>query len=53
MIFKIDYFDYGVHLWSQTDSGVEYRIGKSYTPTVYISAHGNGSLADAHGALSR
>ncbi|ODR83381.1 DNA polymerase I [Haladaptatus sp. W1] len=51
MAYKFDYLDGQVFRWSLTESGAEYTIDESYTPTLYVSAHGAGSLSDARAAL--
>lgn len=50
-VYKIDYRDGNVLRWSLTDSGVECAVDDSYTPTLYVSAHNNGSLADVQTGL--
>ncbi len=51
MVYKVDYLDGEVLRWSLTESGAEYEADGSYTPTMYVSAHGTGSLGDARTAL--
>ncbi|WP_227356355.1 type B DNA-directed DNA polymerase [Haladaptatus salinisoli] len=51
MAYKFDYLDGDVLRWSLTESGAEYEIDGSYAPTIYVSAHGAGSLSDAKAAL--
>ncbi|WP_458189102.1 type B DNA-directed DNA polymerase [Haladaptatus sp. NG-WS-4] len=51
MVYKFDYRDGTVLRWSLTESGAEYTVDESYTPTIYLSAHGAGSLSDAEATL--
>ncbi|WP_458209274.1 type B DNA-directed DNA polymerase [Haladaptatus sp. NG-SE-30] len=51
MVYKVDYLDGDVFRWSLTKTGAEYERDRSYTPTMYVSAHGSGSLADARAGL--
>ncbi len=51
MAYKFDYLDGEVLRWSLTESGAEYEVDESYTPTIYVSTHGAGSLSDATAAL--
>jgi DNA polymerase, archaea type len=37
--------------WSLTESGAEYAVDESYTPTIHVSAHRGGSLSAARAAL--
>ncbi len=39
MGYKFDYLDGDVLQWSLTESGAEYAVDESYTPTIYVSAH--------------
>ncbi|WP_276275155.1 type B DNA-directed DNA polymerase [Haladaptatus sp. QDMS2] len=51
MPFTFDYRDGDVLAWSLTDEGATYTRDESYTPTIYVSAHGAGHLADAADVL--
>jgi hypothetical protein len=51
MVYKIDYVDGNVLTWSATETGVECEVDESYTPTIYVSVHGDGDFFTAHAAL--
>ena len=51
MVYKIDYVDGDVLRWSVTVTGVECEVDESYTPTIYVSVHGDGELPTARAAL--
>ena len=51
MTYKIDYLDGEVVRWKLTKGGAEPHRDNSYTPTIYVSAHRDGSLADVAGHL--
>ncbi|EFW94229.1 DNA polymerase I [Haladaptatus paucihalophilus DX253] len=51
MVYKIDYVDGDVLIWSVTESGVECEVDESYTPTIYVSVHGDGEFSTARAAL--
>ncbi|WP_227355784.1 hypothetical protein [Haladaptatus salinisoli] len=51
MVCKIDYVDDDVLRWSVTETGVECEVDKSYTPTIYVSVHGDGEFSIARAAL--
>ncbi|WP_435158982.1 type B DNA-directed DNA polymerase [Haladaptatus sp. DFWS20] len=51
MVYKIDYVDGDVLRWSVTETGVECEVDESYTPTIYVSVHGNGDFSTARAAL--
>ena len=44
MVYKIDYVDGDVLRWSVTETGVECEVDESYTPTIYVSVHGDGDF---------
>ncbi|WP_433626479.1 hypothetical protein [Halomicrococcus sp. NG-SE-24] len=46
MVYKVDYRDGDVLRWSLTDDGAEYAVDDGYAPTLYVSAHDDGTLAD-------
>ena len=37
--------------WSVTETGVECEVDESYTPTIYVSVHGDGDFPPARAAL--
>jgi DNA polymerase I len=51
MVYKIDYVDGDVLRWSVTETGVECEVDKSYTPTIYVSVHGDGEYSTARAAF--
>ncbi|SIR97569.1 DNA polymerase I [Haladaptatus litoreus] len=51
MVYKIDYTDGNVLRWSVTETGVECEVDESYTPTIYVSVHGDGDFSTARTAL--
>ncbi|WP_231189882.1 type B DNA-directed DNA polymerase [Haladaptatus sp. DYF46] len=51
MVHKIDYVDDDVLRWSVTETGVECEVDESYTPTIYVSVHGDGDFSTARAAL--
>jgi hypothetical protein len=51
MVYKIDYVDGDVLTWSATESGVTCEVDESYTPTIYVSVHGDGDFSTARAAL--
>ena len=51
MVYKIDYVDGDVLTWSVTESGVSCEVDESYTPTIYVSVHGDGDFSTARAAL--
>ncbi|WP_435159850.1 type B DNA-directed DNA polymerase [Haladaptatus sp. DFWS20] len=51
MVYKIDYVDGDVLRWSVTETGVECEVDESYTPTIYVSVHGDGEFSMARAAL--
>ncbi|WP_458208673.1 hypothetical protein [Haladaptatus sp. NG-SE-30] len=51
MLYKIDYFDGDVFRWSVTETGVTCEVDESYTPTIYVSVHGDGDFSTARAAL--
>ncbi|WP_227380216.1 hypothetical protein [Haladaptatus halobius] len=51
MVYKIDYVDGDVLRWSVTETGVNCEVDESYTPTIYVSAHGDGEFSTARAAL--
>ncbi|WP_227357490.1 hypothetical protein [Haladaptatus salinisoli] len=51
MVYKIDYADGDVLTWSVTETGVECEVDESYTPTIYVSVHGDGDFSTARTAL--
>jgi DNA polymerase, archaea type len=51
MVYKIDYVDGDVHTWSVTETEVSCEIDESYTPTIYVSVHGDGDFSTARAAL--
>jgi DNA polymerase, archaea type len=51
MVYKIDYVDGDVLRWSVTETGVECEVDESYTPTIYVSVHGDGEFSTARAAL--
>jgi DNA polymerase, archaea type len=51
MVCKIDYIDGDVLTWSVTETGVECEVDESYTPTIYVSVHGDGDFSTARAAL--
>ncbi|MFH5800856.1 type B DNA-directed DNA polymerase [Haladaptatus sp. CMAA 1911] len=51
MVYKIDYVDGDVLTWSVTETGVECEVDESYTPTIYVSVHGDGDFSTARAAL--
>ncbi|WP_458189987.1 type B DNA-directed DNA polymerase [Haladaptatus sp. NG-WS-4] len=51
MVYKIDYVDGDVLTWSVTETGVECEVDESYTPTIYVSVHGDGNFSTARAAL--
>ncbi|WP_458208682.1 type B DNA-directed DNA polymerase [Haladaptatus sp. NG-SE-30] len=51
MVYKIDYVDGDVFRWSVTETGVECEVDESYTPTIYVSVHGDGDFSTARAAL--
>ncbi|RBI63380.1 DNA polymerase I [halophilic archaeon] len=51
MVYKVDYRDGDVLRWSLTDDGAEYAVDDGYAPTLYVSAHDGGTLADVRSAL--
>ncbi|GAA0258949.1 DNA polymerase domain-containing protein [Haladaptatus pallidirubidus] len=51
MVYKIDYVDGDVLRWSVTETGVECEVDESYTPTIYVSVHGDGDFSTARAAL--
>ncbi|WP_117592475.1 type B DNA-directed DNA polymerase [Haloprofundus halophilus] len=53
MSFKFDYLEGDVLEWSLTPDGVEFTRNSSYEPTIYVSAHGEGDLAEVSEVLRR
>ena len=53
MPFTFDYLDGDVLRWSATDGGATYERDESFTPTVYASAHGDGSLSELESVVGR
>ncbi|WP_129113174.1 type B DNA-directed DNA polymerase [Halegenticoccus tardaugens] len=53
MPFTFDYLDGDVLEWSVTPDGAECSRNASYEPTIYVSAHGDGDLADVSAVLRR
>ena len=51
MVYKIDYVDGDVLTWSVTETGVNCEVDESYTPTIYVSVHGDGEFSTARAAL--
>ncbi|WP_231187792.1 type B DNA-directed DNA polymerase [Haladaptatus sp. DYF46] len=51
MVYKIDYVNGDVLRWSVTETGVECEVDESYTPTIYVSVHGDGDFSTARAAL--
>ncbi|GKZ16055.1 type B DNA-directed DNA polymerase [Haladaptatus sp. T7] len=51
MVYKIDSVDGDVLTWSVTESGVECEVDESYTPTIYVSVHGDVDFSTARAAL--
>ena len=51
MVYKIDSVDGDVLRWSVTETGVECEVDESYTPTIYVSVHGDGEFSTARAAL--
>jgi DNA polymerase, archaea type len=51
MVYKIDYVDGDVLTWSVTETGVTCEVDESYTPTIYVSVHGDDEFSTAHAAL--
>lgn len=52
-MFKIDYREGDVLRWSLTDDGAEYTVDDGYTPTLSVSVHDDGSMAELRPALER
>ncbi|WP_101296501.1 type B DNA-directed DNA polymerase [Halegenticoccus soli] len=51
MPFTFDYLDGDVLEWSLTADGAECSRNPSYEPTIYVSAHGGGDLAEVSEVL--
>ncbi|MFC7203326.1 type B DNA-directed DNA polymerase [Haloferax namakaokahaiae] len=51
MGYKIDYLDGDVVRWSLTDDGATATRDGSYTPTLYVSVHGDQTLSDVEAAV--
>ena len=51
MVYKIDYVNGDVLTWSVTETGVSCEVDESYTPTIYVSVHGDGDFPTARAAL--
>jgi DNA polymerase, archaea type len=51
MVYKIDSVDGDVLRWSVTETGVSCEVDESYTPTIYVSVHGDGDFSTARAAL--
>ena len=51
MVYKIDYVDADVLTWSLTETEVKCEVDESYTPTIYVSVHGDGDFSTARAAL--
>ncbi|RBI59821.1 DNA polymerase I [halophilic archaeon] len=52
MVYTIDYRDGDVLRWSLTDDGADYTVDDSYTPSLYVSAHGEGSIPEIQPAVN-
>ena len=53
MPFTFDYLDGDVLVWSTTETGATYERDSSFTPTIYVSAHGDGSLSEVESVAER
>lgn len=51
MVYKPDSVDGDVLRWSVTGSGVTCEVDESYTPTIYVSVHGDGDFSTARAVL--